>query len=87
ASAASTRTQPFRIVVSPCSVDDGDLRGFTQHLSYRYRGKPYQQRIYNFLGEQREAVTAIDLQIVLGSDTLSLIRARRPNIWFYESDE
>ncbi|KAH7694326.1 hypothetical protein AAVH_38631, partial [Aphelenchoides avenae] len=88
ASALSKRTQPLRIVVFSPSVDDDNLRDFEHRLSYRDRGQPRQVRIYDFLGEQHGAVAAVDLQIVLHSDnTLEIIRARRPDCFFRESDE
>ncbi|KAH7708157.1 hypothetical protein AAVH_24585 [Aphelenchoides avenae] len=88
ASSASTRTQPLRIVVSSTSFDDDDFRQFAHCLSYRDRGQPRQVRIYDFLGEQHGAITAVDLQIVLHSDsTIEIIRTRRPDCFFRESDE
>ncbi|KAH7708165.1 hypothetical protein AAVH_24593 [Aphelenchoides avenae] len=88
ASSVSKRTKPLRIVVGPPRFEEEDLRDFAQQLSYSFRGKPYQQRIYNFPGERHGPVAAIDLQIVLHNDhTLELIRARRPHTLFYESDE
>lgn len=81
----SARTQSLRIIVSPVRFEEEDLRDFSRHLSYRNRGKPYQMRIYDFPGG---ANSAMDLQIVLREDnSLELVRARRPHIFFHSSDE
>ncbi|KAH7723031.1 hypothetical protein AAVH_09504 [Aphelenchoides avenae] len=89
ASSVSTRKQPFRIVASWPRVEEEDLRDFSQHLSYRDRGTPNQLRIYDFPGEQHGTDASIDMQITLndGDDTLAMIRAQRPNRFFWESDE
>ncbi|KAH7697353.1 hypothetical protein AAVH_35565 [Aphelenchoides avenae] len=89
ASSVSARAQPFRILASWPRVEEEDLRDFSQHLSYRQRGTPHQLRIYDFPGEQQGAVAPMDLQITLydGDDTLAMIRAQRPNFFFWESDE
>lgn len=82
----STRERPFRVRVSPVRFDDGDLRDFEQHLSYRNRGEDDEERIYDFPGEipwepeepDEEESTEMHLQIVLNPNkgTLSLRRAR-----------
>ncbi|KAH7723001.1 hypothetical protein AAVH_09473 [Aphelenchoides avenae] len=78
----------LRIVVSPVRFEEEDLRDFAQHLSYRQRGWPGQERIYDFPGEQHDADAAMDLQIALfPGDRLEVVRARRPNPLFRESDE
>ncbi|KAH7700286.1 hypothetical protein AAVH_32595 [Aphelenchoides avenae] len=88
ASSVSTRTQSLKIVVSPSPVEDEDLRDFSQHLSYCYRGKWNQLRIYDFPGEQHGAAAAIHLQIVLHPDKrLEIFRALRHDLLFFESDE
>ncbi|KAH7702813.1 hypothetical protein AAVH_30023 [Aphelenchoides avenae] len=89
ASSVSTRTRPFRIIVETQRFAEEDLGDFSQHLSYRDRGEPWQWRIYNFSGEQHGTNAAMDTQILLddGDDSLAMIRARRPNRFFWESDE
>ncbi|KAH7715349.1 hypothetical protein AAVH_17282 [Aphelenchoides avenae] len=89
ASAVSARTQPLRIVVSPVHLEDEDLRGFEEHLSYRdtafvrYVFQPV--AVYEF--EQHGAATAMHLKIELCGDKLTLIRARPDSCLFEEPDE
>lgn len=84
----SKRTQPLQIVVSSVSFEEEDYRDFAQLLSYFRRGRPRQQRIYDFPAEQHGTDAAMHTQIVLIEDiTLVMLRARRPNPLFYESDE
>lgn len=83
------RSRPVRILMSPSSVEDEDLRGYAQNLSYRGRGQPTQCRIYDFSTEQHGAPLEMRLQIVLSSacGTLKVIRARRQYPFFTKSDE
>ncbi|KAH7710681.1 hypothetical protein AAVH_22017 [Aphelenchoides avenae] len=85
ASSVSKRVRPLRIFVSAVRVEDDDLRDFAQLLSHRGRGTPLEVRIYDFPGEQRGAVAAMHMQIVLHpNDKLELIRAQRPSELFHE---
>ncbi|KAH7719611.1 hypothetical protein AAVH_12966 [Aphelenchoides avenae] len=67
----------FRV---PWRVENEDIRDFAAHLSYvRDRGTSGEMRVYDFPGEQREAVAAVHLQMVLyPHNMLKVIRARRP---------
>lgn len=88
ASSVSLRSEPLRIIVSPARFEEEDLRDFAQHLSHAGRGRPGQLRIYDFPGEQHGAIAAVHLQIVLERDNrLEMIRAQRPNPFFYKSDD
>lgn len=81
------RTQPLRIFVSAVPVEDEDLRDFALHLSYRDRGTPEELRIYDFPGAQQGTIAAIHLQIALyWGNSLELIRARRPHVYFKKLD-
>lgn len=81
------RTQSLRVFLRPVHFENEDLRDFAQRLSYRYRGTEIETRIYDFPGKQHGKVAAMDLQIALQCDTLTMIRARRPNAYFQSSDE
>ncbi|KAH7723029.1 hypothetical protein AAVH_09502 [Aphelenchoides avenae] len=88
ASFMSTRTLPLRITVSPARFEEEDLRDFAQHLSYRRRGTPHEERIYDFPVEHQGADAAMRLQIVLSKgNRLELFRAHLPNFFFHKSDE
>ncbi|KAH7701558.1 hypothetical protein AAVH_31307 [Aphelenchoides avenae] len=80
--AVSTHTQPLHITVSPVPFQDEDLRDFAQHLSDHYRDPLL--RVYDFPDEQRGVDDPMHLQIVLRpNNRLDLIRAQRPNRFFY----
>ncbi|KAH7696287.1 hypothetical protein AAVH_36644, partial [Aphelenchoides avenae] len=83
ASSVSVRTRPLRITVSPVCFEEEDLRDYAQYLTYRDRGRPWQQRIYSFPCTQRGAVTSTRLQLVLERETLILSRARQGSLRFY----
>ncbi|KAH7708161.1 hypothetical protein AAVH_24589 [Aphelenchoides avenae] len=87
ANTSSTRTQPLRIFVSPCSVVEEDLRDFAQHLSYRHRGMPYETRIYDFTDEQQNAPKHLQIVLHAENNELEMICAQRPDPLFYKSDE
>ena len=78
------RTQSLRVIVEPIRIEEEDLYGFAQHLSYCDHGR---MRIYDFPGKQRGEGAPIDLQIALWDDMLFMVRARRPNAYFRSSDE
>lgn len=82
------RTRPLRILVRPLRFEEENLRDFAEHLSYRKRGQSRELRIYDFPGEQSGTDASMHLQIALfPGDRLELVRARRPNHRFRESDE
>ncbi|KAH7701159.1 hypothetical protein AAVH_31710 [Aphelenchoides avenae] len=64
-------------------LEDEDLRGFAQHLSHRFRGRPNHKRIYDFPGEQHGAPTAM----LTTYGTLEVTRAPRSYPYFLQSDE
>ena len=84
----STRTRRFRVRLEPVRFEGEDLRDYAHHLSHHLgRGQPWEHRIYDFFGEQRGEVDAVDLQISLERSalstryTLEMDRGLREGLW------
>ncbi|KAH7725618.1 hypothetical protein AAVH_06798 [Aphelenchoides avenae] len=98
ASAVSMRTQTLRITVGPLPpIEDVDLRDFAQHLSYRRRDGWDDLRVYDFPDQQNGMHLQIkmnwnqecieEFSLPTPGDTLVMVRARRPNRFFYKPHE
>lgn len=92
------RTQTLRITVGPLPpIEDVDLRDFAQHLSYRRRDGWDDLRVYDFPDQQNGMHLQIkmnwnqecieEFSLPTPGDTLVMVRARRPNRFFYKPHE
>ncbi|KAH7725616.1 hypothetical protein AAVH_06796 [Aphelenchoides avenae] len=98
ASTASMRSQTLRIVVCPIPrIRDDDLQRFGEHVSYRKHNEWEDLRVYDFPDEQNGMHLQIKLKFEpanskwkpgnYAGNSLVMVRAQRPNCFFYEPHE
>ena len=77
--------------MEPVRIEDEDLRDYARHLKeHLRRGQPWEQRVYDFYGERRGEVDAVDLKITLDRKSLpsgyvlEMYRGRREGLPAHE---